>query len=137
MAGRITVVAGPHRRLLLAHDEVRSVDAGDGEADEGHLIVEPRGDKGTASAPPPPDSGGWVWVQPDVIATLVAGRRPRLVGHARRFATLARAVQAPWTGQDPGFVARHGPVKLSHLTDAVRALPDGAALTVVLDPPHV
>ncbi len=134
MAGRITVVAGPHRRLLLAHDEVRSVDTGEAGDDESHVIMQPRD---AADPTPASDGGGWVWVQPDVIASLVAGPRPRIVGHARRFNTLARAAQGPWPGEGPAFVVRHGPVRLSHLRDAVRALPDGASLTVVLDPPHV
>ena len=134
MPGRITVVAGPHRRLLVAHDEVRSVDAGEAEDDESHLIVEPRDAAGSTSTS---DGGGWVWVQPDVIATLIAGPRPRIAGHAQRFDTLARAAQGPWPGDAPAFVVRHGPVRLSHLRDALRALPDGANLTVVLDPPHV
>jgi hypothetical protein len=131
MTGRITVVAGPRRRLLLAHDEVRSVDAGDGEDDEGHLIMGPR-DGDTAST-----SDGWVWVQPDVIATLIAGRRPRQIGHARRFDTLAHAARDAWPADGRGFVVRHGPLKLTHLAQALRDLPDGASLTVVLDPPHV
>ena len=135
MAGRITVIAGPHRRLLLAHDEVRSVDAGEAaEDDESHVIVQPRG---AAEPTPTRDGGGWVWVQPDVIASLIAGPRPRIVGHARRFDTLARAAQGPWPGEGPAFVVRHGPVRLSHLRDALRALPEGASLTVVPDPPHV
>lgn len=134
MAGRITVVAGPHRRLLLAHDEVRSVDAGEAEDDESHVVIRPRD---AADPTPTSDDGGWVWVQPDVIASLIAGPRPRIVGHARRFDTLARAAQGPWPGEGPAFVVRHGPVRLSHLRQALRTLPDGASLTVVLDPPHV
>lgn len=137
MPGRITVVAGPHRRLLVAHDEVRSVDTGEAEDDESHLIVEPHA---AGSAPAPTHNNpnnGWVWVQPDVVATLIAGPRPRIHGHAQRFTTLARAAQGPWPGPGPAFVVRHGPVKLAHLSEALRALPDGASLTVVLDPPHV
>ena len=136
MPGRITVVAGPHRRLLVALDEVRSVDAGEAEDDESHLILEPH-EAGSAPAPTTNNNGGWVWVQPDVIATFIAGPRPRILGHAQRFSTLARAAQGPWPSDGPAFVVRHGPVKLSHLSDTLRALPDGASLTVVLDPPHV
>jgi hypothetical protein len=134
MAGRITVVAGPHRRLLLAHDEVRSVDSGEAEDDESHLILEPRD---RAQPAPVSDDGCWVWVQPDVVATFVAGPRPRILGHAQRFPTLARAAQGPWPNAGPAFVVRHGPVKLDHLREALGALPAGASLTVVLDPPHV
>jgi hypothetical protein len=78
-----------------------------------------------------------VWVQPDVIATLIAGRRPRQIGHARRFDTLAHAARDAWPADGRGFVVRHGPLKLTHLAQALRDLPDGASLTVVLDPPHV
>jgi hypothetical protein len=132
MAGRITVVAGPKRRLLLAHDEVRSEGAGEGEDDDSHLILEPR-----AEAGPPTRNSNWVWLQPGIIATLIAGPRPRIQGHAHRFTTLARAAQGPWPTKGPAFVVRHGPVKLSHLSETLAALPDGASLTVVLDPPHV